>query len=430
MSFPDKRGLVDGPGGYRGHHGGGSRGGQGQTGRGGLRGGDRGGPGRAGRSSGPGGGEGRARREREAREAAQRAKEARLAQEAAQARQRLQELAAAREAEQARQRLQELAAAREAERAREELKRLNEQRLAKEAAEAREELKRLNEQRLAKEAAEAREELERLNKQRLAKEAQEALVASGARTRKDTTTTPSALQERVTINRVLDQNPNIFGEDPDPTDYVLQDEGGLSVLRDANTKQRIGSVGEFGDMLPGPMSAIGSLFLDPKTTTFTVDPLFARQDQFGALTGGVGSLERRMGGGDGPRQQTTAPPLLPSGEPLEKKEEEEKILSGFTGDARGAGSQFASSLPVSGITRLPAATNYMDYLKSAFTPVNLASPFGGAFSSNPIYRAAQGGFIGFMDEPLNIMYPSNGNMVVHDGISGILKKYKEIRSEL
>ena len=375
---------------------GGARPGAGTTaGQGGLGGG--------GGFGGPGGGEGAARRRAQDRidaqkraeanaAAAARAREEKLAKEAAQARQRLQELAAAREAAQARERLKELAAAREAEQAREELKRLNEQRLAKEA--------------------------------------QEALIASGAQTRRGTTTTPSALQERVTINRVLDQNPNIFGEDPDPTDYVLQDEGGLTVLRDADTKQRIGSVGEFGDMLPGPMSAIGSLFLDPKTTTFTVDPLFARQDQFGALTGGVGSLERRMGGGDGPRQQTTAPPLLPSGEPLEKKEEEEKILSGFTGDARGAGSQFVSSLPVSGITRLPAATNYMDYLRSAFTPVNLASPFGGTFSSNPIYRAAHGGFIGFMDEPLNIMYPSNGNMVVHDGISGILKKYKEIRSEL
>ena len=364
---------------------------------------------------------------REAAEARERLKELAQAKEAAEARERLKELAQAREAAEAREKLKELAAAREAEQARERLKELA---AAREAEQAREELKRLNEQRLAKEAAEAREELERLNKQRLAKEAQEALIASGAQTRRGTTTTPSALQERVTINRVLDQNPNIFGEDPDPTDYVLQDEGGLSVLRDADTKQRIGSVGEFGDMLPGPMSAIGSFFLDPKTTTFTVDPLFARQDQFGALTGGVGSLERRMGGGDGPRQQTTAPPLLPSGEPLEKKEEEEKILSGFTGDARGAGSQFVSSLPVSGITRLPAATNYMDYLRSAFTPVNLASPFGGTFSSNPIYRAAHGGFIGFMDEPLNIMYPSNGNMVVHDGISGILKKYKEIRSEL
>ena len=410
---------------------GGARPGAGTTaGKGGLGGG--------GGFGGPGGGEGAARRRAQDRleaqqraeanaAAAARAREQRLANEAAQARQRLQELAAAKEAEQARERLKELAAAKEAEQARERLKELA---AAKEAEQAREELKRLNEQRLAKEAAEAREELERLNKQRLAKEAQEALIASGAQTRRGTTTTPSALQERVTINRVLDQNPNIFGEDPDPTDYVLQDEGGLTVLRDADTKQRIGSVGEFGDMLPGPMSAIGSFFLDPKTTTFTVDPLFARQDQFGALTGGVGSLERRMGGGDGPKQQMTAPPVLPSGEPLEKKEEEEKILSGFTGDARGTSPEFISSLPVSGITRLPAATNYMDYLRSAFTPVNLASPFGGAFSSNPIYRAAQGGFIGFMDEPLNIMYPSNGNMVVHDGISGILKKYKEIRSEL
>jgi hypothetical protein len=391
---------------------GGARPGAGTTaGQGGLGGG--------GGFGGPGGGEGAARRRAQDRleaqqraeanaAAAARAREEKLAKEAAQARERLKELAAAREAEQARERLKELAAAREAEQARERLKEL--------AA--------------AKEAEQAREELKRLNEQRLAKEAQEALIASGAQTRRGTTTTPSALQERVTINRVLDQNPNIFGEDPDPTDYVLQDEGGLTVLRDADTKQRIGSVGEFGDMLPGPMSAIGSLFLDPKTTTFTVDPLFARQDQFGALTGGVGSLERRMGGGDGPRQQTTAPPLLPLGEPSEKKEEEEKILSGFTGDARGAGSQFTSFIPTSGITKLPAATNYMDYLRSAFTPVNLASPFGGTFSSNPIYRAAHGGFIGFMDEPLNIMYPSNGNMVVHDGISGILKKYKEIRSEL
>ena len=41
-----------------------------------------------------------------------------------------------------------------------------------------------------------------------------------------------------------------------------------------------------------------------------------------------------------------------------------------------------------------------------------------------------GGIIGFMDEPINIMYPSNQNNVLHGGISSILKKYKEIRSEL
>jgi hypothetical protein len=41
-----------------------------------------------------------------------------------------------------------------------------------------------------------------------------------------------------------------------------------------------------------------------------------------------------------------------------------------------------------------------------------------------------GGIIGFMDEPINIMYPGGQNNVLHGGISSILKKYKEIRSEL
>ena len=41
-----------------------------------------------------------------------------------------------------------------------------------------------------------------------------------------------------------------------------------------------------------------------------------------------------------------------------------------------------------------------------------------------------GGIIGFMDEPINIMYPGSQNNVLHGGISSILKKYKEIRSEL
>ena len=59
-------------------------------------------------------------------------------------------------------------------------------------------------------------------------------------------------------------------------------------------------------------------------------------------------------------------------------------------------------------------------------------------ASNPYFSARQGGrvqkdmggFIGFMDEPLNIMHPTGKIDVVDDGISSILKKYKEIRSEL
>ena len=57
-------------------------------------------------------------------------------------------------------------------------------------------------------------------------------------------------------------------------------------------------------------------------------------------------------------------------------------------------------------------------------------------ASNPGMRQGgrvykdMGGFIGFMDEPLNIMHPTAKIDVVDGGISSILKKYKEIRSEL
>jgi len=184
------------------------------------------------------------------------------------------------------------------------------------------------------------------------------------------------------------------------------------LIRDITTGEIIGRPSEG---MTGPLGAgLAALGIDTSGISFPTDPTAdrgGRQDDRQAT-----STSSRFGN------------LLKKEE--EPKEEEQEVLSGFTGAARGSSPQFISSLPVSGITRLPAATNYMDYLRSAFTPVNLASPFGGAFSSNPVYRAAHGGFIGFMDEPLNIMYPSNGNMVVHDGISSILKKYKEIRSEL
>ena len=192
-----------------------------------------------------------------------------------------------------------------------------------------------------------------------------------------------------------------------------------ALIRDINTGEIVARPFEG---ITGPIGAgLAALGVDTKGISFPTDPM---ADRGGRQDERLRALERQQD-----QQQQ------------EQEQEQEEVLSGFTGAERGSSPQFISSLPVSGITRLPAATNYMDYLKSAFTPVNLASPFGGAFGSNPIYgptsvqsaipvQAAHGGFIGFMDEPLNIMYPSNGNMVVHDGISGILKKYKEIRSEL
>ena len=196
------------------------------------------------------------------------------------------------------------------------------------------------------------------------------------------------------------------------------------LVRDINTGEVVARTSE---AMTGPIGAgLAALGVDTRgisfPTDFTVDR-GGRQDER------LRALEQEQQQQEQQEQEQ------------QEQEQQQEVLSGFTGAARGASPQFISSIPTGGITKLPAATNYMDYLKSAFTPVNLASPFGGAFSSNPIYspisaqsaipvQAAHGGFIGFMDEPLNIMYPSNGNMVVHDGISSILKKYKEIRSEL
>ena len=184
------------------------------------------------------------------------------------------------------------------------------------------------------------------------------------------------------------------------------------LVRDINTGEVVARTSE---AMTGPIGAgLAALGVDTRGISFPTDPA---ADRGGRQDERLRIIEQQQQQHQEQQQQ-------------EQQQQQPDVLSGFTGDARGSSPQFISSLPTSGITKLPAATNYMDYLKSAFTPVNLASPFGGTFSSNPIYRAAHGGFIGFMAETLNIMYPSNGNMVVHDGISGILKKYKEIRSEL
>ena len=41
-----------------------------------------------------------------------------------------------------------------------------------------------------------------------------------------------------------------------------------------------------------------------------------------------------------------------------------------------------------------------------------------------------GGMTGFVDEPISIMYMGNEDEVANTGISGILEKYRQIRSTL
>jgi len=193
-----------------------------------------------------------------------------------------------------------------------------------------------------------------------------------------------------------------------------------ALIRDINTGEIVARPSQG---LTGPVGAgLAALGIDTSSINFGVDPT---QDR-------GGRQDERLAG----------IPTIAQTETQEQDEEdaEEEVLTGFTGDQRGTGTGFTPSMGGTGITSTPAAGNYMDYINYAFRPVNLATPFAGQptqqitgfnplFGDNPVYRA-HGGFIGFMDEPLNIMYPRNENMVVHDGISGILKKYKKIRSEL
>ena len=191
------------------------------------------------------------------------------------------------------------------------------------------------------------------------------------------------------------------------------------LVRDINTGETVARTSE---AMTGPIGAgLAALGVDTRGISFPTDPT---ADRGGRQDDRLRILEQQQ------QQQ----------QEQDEEDAEEEVLTGFTGDQRGTGTGFTSSMGGTGIASTPAAGNYMDYINYAFRPVNLATPFAGQptqqitgfnplFGDNPVYRA-HGGFIGFMDEPLNIMYPSNGNMVVHDGISSILKKYKEIRSEL
>jgi len=192
------------------------------------------------------------------------------------------------------------------------------------------------------------------------------------------------------------------------------------LIRDINTGEVVARPSQG---LTGPIGAgLAALGVDTSSVNFGVD---RTQDR-------GGRQDERLAGIPTIAQTAT--------QRQDAEDAEEEVLTGFTRDQRGTGTGFTPSMGGTGIASTPAAGNYMDYINYAFRPVNLATPFAGQptqqitgfnplFGDNPVYRA-HGGFIGFMDEPLNIMYPSNGNMVVHDGISGILKKYKEIRSEL
>ena len=337
MDFPDKRGLVDGPGGYRGLRGGkrgtGSRGPGGAGGRqkrGGRRGKTRHERTMDRRDRGEIGGRADERRRREAQQAAARQAAQQAAQQAA-AKKAAEE--AARRAQQEQQRIAaEQAAARQA--AAEAAKRAQEEAARKAAEEAArkaaaEAARVAEQQRLAAIEEQRRKDAEEAARQRAAEEARRQADLQRAQALGTVVTTgPMA-----SLNRPADPLPRYRGYTP--MDYDASKTGSLT--------------DQYARMLNVP-------FFQP----------FVAQDQI-----------------EGPTPQDS----------------------------------------IFGIDSL--MPNY------TFDPLSQTA-------SNPYFSAKQGGrvgrnmggIIGFMDEPINIMYPSNQNNVLHGGISSILKKYKEIRSEL
>jgi len=333
MDFPDKRGLVDGPGGYRGHHGGGKRG-TGSRGPGGAGGRQKRG-GRRGktrhertmdrRRRGEIGGRADERRRREAQQAAAR----QAAQQAAQ------QAAAKKAAEEAARKAAEEAAARQA--AAEAAKRAQEEAARKAAEEAArkaaaEAARVAEQQRLAAIEEQRRRDAEEAARQRAAEEARRQAELQRAQALGTVVTTgPMA-----SLNRPADPLPRYRGYTP--MDYDVSRTGSLT--------------DQYSRMLNVP-------FFQP----------FIAQEDINLAPGA-----------------TTADSIFGV----------ESLLPNYT-----------------------------------FDPLSQTA-------SNPYFSARQGGrvqkdmggFIGFMDEPLNIMHPTTKIDVVDGGISSILKKYKEIRSEL
>ena len=337
MDFPDKRGLVDGPGGYRGHHGGGGRGRGRGSGRGSR------GPGKGSgsnrgkraetrhertkgrRDRGEIGGRADERRRREAQQAAAR----QAAQQAAQ------QAAAKKAAEEAARKAAEEAAARQA--AAEAAKRAQEEAARKAAEEAArkaaaEAARVAEQQRLAAIEEQRRRDAEEAARQRAAEEARRQAELQRAQALGTVVTTgPMA-----SLNRPADPLPRYRGYTP--MDYDVSRTGSLT--------------DQYSRMLNVP-------FFQP----------FIAQEDINLAPGA-----------------TTADSIFGV----------ESLLPNYT-----------------------------------FDPLSQTA-------SNPYFSARQGGrvqkdmggFIGFMDEPLNIMHPTTKIDVVDGGISSILKKYKEIRSEL
>ena len=265
---------------------------------------------------------------------------------------------------------------------------------------------------------------------------------------------------RSAFESILAQNPNIdFGgltADDVTRDFLGNIYGDINPGNEGD--ERLGSMGTLSDL--GGLGTFGSLGgmaaqmmgIPPDTPTFTPSSSLTRQSD----------LEGNRGGSNQQGIQSLISPQQTGAPQTGASENVEEILTPSTASQTSTDSIYAPSYssgenPVlSGLANLPDRSNYMDYLPYAFKTVDTANPFSGApsgitgrnplFRNNPVYAAGggliptpirdnnsygHGGMTGFVGEPINIMYSGGmNNDVVDSEISGILKKYKQIRSKL
>ena len=250
---------------------------------------------------------------------------------------------------------------------------------------------------------------------------------------------PAAFGQHRIINQVISDNPRIFGPDAKASDFTIKD----GVMYTSDMTQRVGSVGKVGS-LPGILGMGAGMLFGKNAPMFTADPMFAQEAdrEAGILGPGDRGQGNELGLSPSVYTQIQAEAQAAAAAEAEAAAAQhqikrlhqpiptEEILTGFP-------IQNNTAATGSGIASTPAAGNYMDYMQYAFRPVNTANPWAGSptqnitgynplFANNPVY-AADGGRINKMHGGMMII---EDNGVENNGIGAILKKYKEIRSEL
>ena len=170
------------------------------------------------------------------------------------------------------------------------------------------------------------------------------------------------------LETVVAQNPSVFSKVNNPT--VRIDAFGNEQVYDSKTGAYVGSMGRVGDFMRVP--GIASLALrfanvNPDAPTFNVSPAFAKFGGLDGMRGRVDSLEREMGGGNGPADDLQIMEILyPSEEtPIEEQPiQAQPVMPGYNLAFKDFYGQ-----------QLPMRNGGLASLPMNFNPMTNANPF-------------------------------------------------------